>query len=60
MVPRYLARHGFPVLSPEVQWIGRGGPDAPSYFPGEFSVQSTVTALLYSLVGESDVVPAQS
>src|SRR3954453_6302761 len=56
MVPRYLACHGFHVLSPHVQWIGRGGPNAPSYFPGEFSIQSAVTALLYAVVGERDVV----
>ena len=55
MVARDFARHGFPVLHPQVAWVSRNRPAAPSYFSGEFSIQSVAAAALYRLFGESDV-----
>src|SRR6266436_6188492 len=54
MVARDFARHGFRLLHPQVSWVGRNGPSNPSYFSGEFSIQSAIAAVLYRLFGESD------
>src|SRR5437763_12324113 len=56
MVARDFARHGFPVLHPQVQWVSRNLPDHPSYFSGEFSIQSILAAALYKVFGESDTI----
>jgi hypothetical protein len=53
MVAQDLARHGFPLLHPQVSWIGERASD-PSYFSAEFSIQSVLAALLYKVFGESD------
>lgn len=53
MVAQDLARHGFPLLHPQVAWIGERASD-PSYFSAEFSIQSVLAALLYRIFGESD------
>jgi hypothetical protein len=39
-----------------VQWVSRDSPSAPSYFSGEFSIQSIAAATLYQLFGESDAL----
>lgn len=54
MVARDFARHDFRLFHPQVAWVGSGGPSAPSYFSGEFSIQSIVAAILYRSFGESD------
>jgi 4-amino-4-deoxy-L-arabinose transferase-like glycosyltransferase len=54
MIARDFARHGFPVLHPQVAWIGNQ-PSDPSYFSAEFSIESALAALLYKTFGESDV-----
>ena len=51
MVARDYSRH-FDLLHPTVLWISNG---APAYFNAEFSLQSIIAALLYRLVGETDV-----
>ena len=56
MVARDFARHDFPVLHPQVMWVSRNLPAAPSYFSGEFSIQSVLAAALYKVFGESDVL----
>jgi hypothetical protein len=56
MVARDFARHGLPLLHPQVAWVSRNQPSAPSYFSGEFSIQSVLAAALYKLFGESDVL----
>src|SRR5258707_3800997 len=53
MVAQDLARHGFPLLHPQVAWIGER-PSDPSYFSAEFSIQGVLAALLYRIFGESD------
>jgi 4-amino-4-deoxy-L-arabinose transferase-like glycosyltransferase len=55
MVARDFARHGFPVLHPQVAWVSHNQPSAPSYFSGEFSLQSVLAAVLYRFLGESEV-----
>src|SRR5215467_16325438 len=54
MIARDFARHGFPLLHPQVAWIGNRSSD-PSYFSAEFSIESVLAALLYKTFGESDV-----
>jgi hypothetical protein len=56
MVARDFARHGFAVLYPQVAWVSHNRPFDPSYFSGEFSIQSIVAAALYNLFGESDTL----
>jgi len=56
MVARDFARHGFRVLHPQVAWISRDDPTLPSYFSGEFSIESIFAALLYKIFGESDTL----
>lgn len=56
MVARDFARNGFHLLHPQVQWVSNGGPAGPSYFSGEFSIESVLAALLYKLFGESDTL----
>jgi hypothetical protein len=53
MVAQDLARHGFPLLHPQVAWLG-DRPSDPSYFSAEFSIQGVLAALLYRIFGESD------
>ena len=53
MVARDFARHPFPLLHPQVAWIG-SQPSFPSYFNAEFSIQSILAAVLYKGFGESD------
>jgi len=53
MVAQDLARHGFPLLHPQVSWLGERASD-PSYFSAEFSIQSVLAALLYKMFGESE------
>jgi 4-amino-4-deoxy-L-arabinose transferase-like glycosyltransferase len=55
MVARNFARQGFPLLHPQVAWIG-GQPSAPSYFNAEFSIESVLAAILYKVFGESDTI----
>src|SRR5262249_38322778 len=55
MVARDFARHGFPLLHPQVSWIGNGAAD-PSYFGAEFSIQSVLAGLLYKVFGESELL----
>jgi hypothetical protein len=54
MVARDFARHDFKLLYPQVQWVS-GAPQNPSYFSGEFSVESILAALLYRLFGEAEI-----
>jgi hypothetical protein len=54
MIARDFARHGFPLLHPQVAWIVNQ-PSDPSYFGAEFSIESVLAALLYKIFGESDV-----
>src|SRR5690349_19846050 len=54
MIARDFARHGFPLLHPQVAWIANQ-PSDPSYFSAEFSIESVLAALLYKAFGESDV-----
>jgi 4-amino-4-deoxy-L-arabinose transferase-like glycosyltransferase len=54
MVARDFARHGFRLLYPQVQWVSNG-PDHPSYFSGEFSIEGLLAALLYTVLGEAEV-----
>jgi|HubBroStandDraft_1064217.scaffolds.fasta_scaffold02345_1 4-amino-4-deoxy-L-arabinose transferase-like glycosyltransferase len=56
MVARDFARHDFPLLHPQVSWIGGQQPSAPSYFNAEFSIQSVLAAALYKVFGESDTL----
>jgi 4-amino-4-deoxy-L-arabinose transferase-like glycosyltransferase len=56
MVARDFARAGFPLLHPHVAWVGRDDPAEPSYFSGEFSIQSILAAILYRLFGERDAL----
>jgi hypothetical protein len=49
MIARNFARHGFAVLHPQVAWVSHNRPSNPSYFSGEFSIQSIVAAALYNL-----------
>jgi hypothetical protein len=56
MVARDFARHDFKLLHPQVQWVGNGQPEDPSYFSGEFSIQSLLAALLYRLFGEHEIL----
>src|SRR5215470_14252363 len=53
MIARDFARHGFPLLHPQVAWISNH-PSDPSYFSAEFSIESLLAALLYKTFGESD------
>ena len=55
MVTRDFARHGFPLLHPQVAWIN-GRPSDPSYFSAEFSIQGILAALLYTVLGESEAL----
>jgi Dolichyl-phosphate-mannose-protein mannosyltransferase len=55
MVARNFARQDFPLLHPQVGWIGNR-PSAPSYFNGEFSIESVLAAVLYKVFGESDTL----
>jgi 4-amino-4-deoxy-L-arabinose transferase-like glycosyltransferase len=55
MLARDFARHGFPLLHPQVAWLGNL-PSAPSYFNAEFSIQSVLAAVLYKVFGESDTL----
>jgi len=55
MVARDFARHDFPLLHPQVAWIGNQ-PSDPSYFSAEFSIQSVLAAVLYKVLGESEVL----
>ena len=45
MVPRDMARHGFPLVHPQVAWIRERASD-PSYFNAEFSIQSVLASWL--------------
>jgi 4-amino-4-deoxy-L-arabinose transferase-like glycosyltransferase len=54
MIARDFARHGFPLLQPQVAWIGNR-PSDPNYFNAEFSIESVLAGLLYKVFGESDV-----
>ncbi len=54
MVARDYARHGFRLLRPQVAWVSHGQPSRPSYYGGEFSIQSILAAVVYRLFGESD------
>src|ERR1044071_3892178 len=56
MVARDFARHGLPLLHPQVQWVSRNLPSNPRYFSAEFSIQSLLAAPLYGLFGETDTV----
>ena len=56
MVARDFARHGFPLLHPQVQWVSHNRPSDPSYFSAEFSIQSIGAAVLYKVFGESDTI----
>jgi hypothetical protein len=51
MVARDFARHDFPLLHPQLMWLSQNRPADPSYFSGEFSIQSIAAALLYGLLG---------
>lgn len=55
MVARDFARHDFNLLYPQVQWVSNGPPTDPSYFSGEFSIQSMLAALLYRFFGEAEI-----
>ena|ERR1051326_3855632 len=55
MVARDFARHEFKLLYPQVQWVN-GAPNNPSYFSGEFSIESILAALLYRLFGEAEIL----
>src|SRR5580704_15796524 len=55
MVARDLARHDFPLLHPQVAWLGNR-PSDPSYFSAEFSIQGVLAAMLYKILGESDAL----
>jgi 4-amino-4-deoxy-L-arabinose transferase-like glycosyltransferase len=55
MVARHFARHGFDLLRPQVNWVGSGQASDPSYFSGEFSLESILAALLYKIFGESEI-----
>lgn len=55
MLARDFARRGFDLLHPQVNWVGRGRPSDPSYFSGEFSLESIFAASLYRVFGESEV-----
>jgi hypothetical protein len=55
MLARNFARHGFDLLHPQVNWVGSGGASNPSYFSGEFSIESVLAASLYKAFGESEV-----
>jgi hypothetical protein len=55
MVLQDLARHGFPLLHPQVSWIGER-PSDPNYFSAEVSIQSLPAALLYKIFGENEAV----
>jgi hypothetical protein len=58
MVARNISRYGFDLLHPQVSWTGSwSGSVRPSYFSGEFSVQSVLAAVCYRLLGESDTTP---
>ena len=58
MVARNLSRDGFDLLYPKVSWISSWSAlSKPSYFSGEFSIQSVLAASCFHLFGESDVVP---
>lgn len=54
MVARDFARRGFRLLHPQVTWVSHDRPSDPSYFSGEFSIQSVLAALQYRVLGESD------
>lgn len=54
MVARDYARHGFHLFHPQVLWVSHDRPSDPSYFSGEFSIQSVIAAILYKVFGESD------
>jgi 4-amino-4-deoxy-L-arabinose transferase-like glycosyltransferase len=56
MVARDFARHHFNLAYPRVQWVGAGGPDKPSYFSGEFSIEGLLAGLLYKLFGEGEAL----
>jgi hypothetical protein len=56
MVARDFARHGFHLLHPQVLWVSHNRPSDPSYFSGEFSIQSVLAAVLYKWFGESDTI----
>jgi hypothetical protein len=56
MVARDFARHQLPVWHPQVQWVSHNRPADPSYFSAEFSLQSIVAAVLYTLFDESDAL----
>ena len=53
MVARDFARRGFDLLHPQVAWISGDNPSRPSYFSGEFSIESILVAVIYRAVGES-------
>ncbi|MFB3921044.1 MAG: ArnT family glycosyltransferase [Terriglobia bacterium] len=53
MVARDFARRGFDALHPQVAWVSGDQPSKPSYFCGEFSIESIFAALLYRAFGES-------
>ena len=55
MVARNFARQNFPLLHPQVSWVGNR-PSAPSYFNAEFSIESVLAAVLYKIFGESDTL----
>jgi hypothetical protein len=56
MVARDFARRGFPLLDPQVAWVSHNRPADPSYFSGEFSLESILAAGLYRIFGESDAL----
>src|SRR5690348_164131 len=56
MVARDFARNGFNLLHPQVQWVSNGPAKDPSYYSGEFSIESVFAALLYKVFGESDLL----
>jgi 4-amino-4-deoxy-L-arabinose transferase-like glycosyltransferase len=55
MLARHFAQHGFDLLHPQVHWVGSGGASNPSYFSGEFSIESILAGLLYRIFGESEI-----
>jgi len=56
MVARDLSRHGLDLLHPIVAWVTDRRPSSPSYFGGEFPIQSALAAVLFKLFGESDAI----
>lgn len=56
MVARDFSHHGSDLLHPQVAWVSHNRPADPSYFSAEFSIMSIITALLYKIFGENEVI----